>query len=203
MRSKRKKIPRGILAISIISIVMGAVYLYFGATFFGLGNLISSYSYSGMDFGSMFRLVGVMLLALGALVIIMAIGLTMMAEWARRWGVEFYGLLAILALLLCLINPFLLISAALYLYFWYYLRNSRTRAKFDSYDYEKPNIHDAVAKRYQTHAHQEITHPLVPEPQSPEPVRVPEGMVLCPQCQMPNRKGVDTCRVCATDLPKD
>jgi hypothetical protein len=198
MKGKR---PKGIWLISILTILSGLYILYNGWTIVGAASAVAGVGMD-IDVGGILSAIGLMLIVVAALLFIMAFGLLMMAEWARRWGSEFYGLMAILAFFLAIFNYYLVLSGVIYLIFYLYLRSSKTKAIFEGYGYETPRAHVIIAARYQAHQRVEPSR-QASEHRAPHPQKslvVPENMVLCPQCQTLNMKHERTCRMCATDL---
>ncbi len=174
--------------------MIGALYVFYGATLFGFGNIFAG------AMGGIFKGVGLGLLLIGGLVLVMAIGLLMMAQWARKWAAEFYGFLAAFAIFLALFNFLLIPTAIVYLLIFFYLRRPATKAAFQEFGYERPLVHDAIASRKNAY---KVEHKPAWEPGKPpeEPIiNVPDNMVLCPQCQTLNLKSDQTCKMCATSL---
>lgn len=188
------KRPRGILIICIVSFLIGAVYMFYGATFFGFGSIFAG------AVGGILKGIGVGLLLIGGLVIAMAIGLLMMAEWALKWAAEFYGFLAAFAIILSVFNLLLIPTAIVYLLIFFYLRRSSTNIAFREFGYEKPDIHDSIAARKKAHTAQYQTL-LKVEVLPPEiSLNIPDNMVFCSQCQTLNLRNDKTCKMCATSL---
>ena len=192
----------GIVIISIFSFIYGSLYFYYGAVFMGFAGAFTS------EVGGIFSAIGLLLLLLGSLLIVMAIGLLLMADWARKWGADFYGLMAGLALFVALFDPLMLLPAVTYLFFYFYLKSSKTRRSFESYGYEPPKIHEGVAKRQHAHTttlrveSTSLAEPARETPRQSE-MKIPGNMVLCPHCQTLNLKKDGACKMCATELPHD
>jgi hypothetical protein len=192
--------PVGIVIISIISFLIGAFYIINGALFLGVGGQLS------VHVGGVFKAVGVMLMFLGSLQIVMAIGLLLMAQWARKWAADFYGLMAGLAILLALFDLYMILPAITYLLFYFYLKRSKTIRAFGDFGYEAPKMHEEIAKRqhvtYMRTIRPENVSDVEHEPVLPRKSRttIPENMILCPQCQTMNLRKDKYCKMCASDL---
>ncbi len=192
MATKR---PPEILLISLVSFLIGGFYFLIGAAFLGLAGIFSS------AVGGIFKGIGLLILLLGSILILMAIGLLMMAHWARKWAADFYGLMAGLALLLAFFNIYMAISFVVYLLFYFYLKSSKAKKAFGEFGYEPPKVHEFVSRQCQAHHPKESFMTMAEtEPAKETSIKVPENMVLCPQCETLNLKSDKTCKMCASTL---
>jgi hypothetical protein len=196
--SKGRPLP--IIIIAVVTILIAINFLVDGGSLVLAGNMLMAYGSIGYSIGGLFRIIGVVWLLLGAFSIFLAVGLLLMMEWARVHGVLFYEIMALLSFVFCLFNPFLLLYGTLYLVFFSYLKKRSTRDRFETYGYEKPS----PQRRMESRPSMAVQAGPEPAPKFGPPVdtglKVPDNMMLCPNCETLNLKSNDFCKVCATEL---
>jgi len=195
MGSKR---PTGITVIAIVTLLIAISYFWTGIGVFWVASMVSGFSVVGSALGGIMKAMGVVYLLLGGFSVILGIGLLMMKEWARVHGARFFQALAIICIILFIFNILLLLYGFIYFLFLRYLTKSSTKKEFEDHGYEKPDI-DYSRRSGQPSISASMQKAREEQPEEEE-VKVPDNMILCPNCDSINLKTQDFCKVCATEL---
>lgn len=193
------KRPTGITVIAIVTLLLAVGYLWTGIGAFWVGEQMSTIGVMGSAAGGILKAIAVVYLLLGGFSIILSIGLLMMQEWARVHAAKFYEVLAIICLIFFIFNFLLLLYALIYFLFYRHLSRTSTKMEFEEYGYEKPNIDYSRKRTSQKTLITSVQKAREEQPKD-DPIKVPDNMILCPNCDALNLKGQDFCKRCATEL---
>ncbi len=151
---------------------------------------------------SFLGIIGGLSILAGFLSIFLFVGLMMMKDWARIYSIVFFMTVFVMSIVLIIINFYVactvisLVIAILCIFCVLYLRKANVIKLFESFELDVHKSHIISSESDKELTQDKI---LATKPEDIE-VKVPENMMLCPQCNALNLKKDDFCKTCATEL---
>ena len=207
----RAKIPKMVLVISTITVLFGLYHILNAMTVFYQSQMLRGYATPDT-----FQILGLIWLGLGLYSIIISIGLDFMKLWARLQGVQFFFWAGIFCIFMYFTDILMVVVGVFYLIFCSSLTRPYMVKTFETFEYEKLSVenieinHPSIMKalrlsqevempEYQKDASLEA-NVVSKKSEKPRKIRVPENMVICPNCDMLNQIDTVFCVRCALDI---
>lgn len=201
-----KERSSGILGIALINLLLGVFLILLGTALAFFNQFLGDYEVYELSYYAMRTFLGIiggLSILAGFISIFLFVGLMLMKDWARMYSMVFFIAVFVFSIVLIFINFYLacmvisLVITIICVFSILYLRKASVIQLFESYELEI-----SKSKFISTESDiQETMQDKILESRSAEvEVKVPENMMLCPQCNALNLKKDDFCKICATEL---
>jgi hypothetical protein len=195
-----------ILGIALINLLLGVFLILLGTALAFFNQFLGEYDFYDLSHYAMrtfLAIIGGLSILAGLISVFLFVGLMLMKDWARLYSIVFFISVGIFSVVLMFMNFYLgctiisFVVVIICVFSVLFLRKASVIRTFESYELE-------ISKRRfidsKSEVHETMQDKILESRSVEVEVKVPENMMLCPQCNALNLRKDEFCKTCATEL---